>query len=217
MKLRFILAAMPLVFAVANCAHLDGTGANAQTAPSKGDRDRAAEPKPLKDSYTWHDGEREHRVWVDPDLIAEFRTTSSAGALPGAKILSESSPRAQGIRLWTVEPGTKTDTALRSAARDQPTNRYSPVLHDSPSTDGPMRLLPGNVIAVLDPSWNQDTVAQWAARHKVRIVRTMNLGPNMVVLEAAPGLPALELANDLYRSGEVKAAFPDWWTEKTLK
>ncbi len=217
MKLRLILTAMPLVLAVTNCAHLDGTGANAQSAPSKGDRDRTAEPKPLTDSYTWHDGEREHRVWVDSELIAEFRTGSNATTLSGAKILSESGSRTQGIRLWKVEPGTKADTALRSAARDQPANRYSPVLHDSPSTDGAMRLLPGNVIAVLDPSWNQDAVSQWAARHKVRIVRETNLAPNMVVLETAPGLPALELANSLYRSGEVKAAFPDWWTEKTLK
>ncbi len=217
MKLRFILAAMPLVFAVANCAHLDGTGANAQTSPSKGDRNRSDEPKPLTDSYTWHDGDREHRVWVDPDLVAEFRTAAGTASLPGAKIFSDGGPRTQGIRLWKVEQGTKSDAALRSAARDQPAARYSPVLHDSPSTDGPMRLLPGNVVAVLDPSWNRDAVAQWAARHKVRIVRELTLAPNMVVLETAPGLPALELANNLYRSGEVKAAFPDWWTEKTLK
>ena len=28
-----------------------------------------------------------------------------------------------------------------------------------------------------------------------------------------PGMEALETANALYRSGEVKAALPDWWQE----
>lgn len=80
-----------------------------------------------------------------------------------------------------------------------------------------MRLLPGNVIVDLDPSWSQEKVQDWADRHQVEVLARLPIGTNMVVIKTAPGLAALELANKLYRSGEVRAAFPDWWTEKTLK
>jgi hypothetical protein len=33
------------------------------------------------------------------------------------------------------------------------------------------------------------------------------------VIKTGPGLIALETANSLYKSGEVVAAFPDWWEE----
>lgn len=80
-----------------------------------------------------------------------------------------------------------------------------------------MRLLPGNVIVDLDPTWSQEEVQAWATRHQVEVLAKLPIGENMVVVKTAPGLAALELANQLYRSGEVRAAFPDWWTEKTLK
>jgi hypothetical protein len=94
---------------------------------------------------------------------------------------------------------------------------FSPVLHDSPSPNSPIRLLPGNVIVELDPTWSQEKVRDWEARHQVEVLTRLPIGANMVVVKTAPGLAALELANKLYHSGEVRAAFPDWWTEKTLK
>jgi hypothetical protein len=95
--------------------------------------------------------------------------------------------------------------------------KLSPVLRDAPSPESPVRLLPGNVIVELDSTWSQEKVQDWATRHQVEILAHLPIGGNMVVVKTAPGLAALELANKLYRSGEVRAAFPDWWTEKTLK
>ena len=69
----------------------------------------------------------------------------------------------------------------------------------------------------LDPSWSQEKVQDWANRHQVEVLARLPIGTNMVVIKTAPGLAALELANKLYRSGEVRDAFPDWWTEKTIK
>jgi hypothetical protein len=45
------------------------------------------------------------------------------------------------------------------------------------------------------------------------MMKKLEIGPNIYVIKTAPGLEALETANTLYRSGEVKAAFPDWWEE----
>jgi hypothetical protein len=47
----------------------------------------------------------------------------------------------------------------------------------------------------------------------LEIVKKLEIGPNIYVIKTGLGLEALATANALYRSGEVKAAFPDWWQE----
>jgi hypothetical protein len=37
------------------------------------------------------------------------------------------------------------------------------------------------------------------------------------LVSSAPGLPALELANRLYESGDFLAASPNWWRPRALK
>ena len=53
----------------------------------------------------------------------------------------------------------------------------------------------------------------WAGKRKLEIVKKLEIGPNIYLIKTGPGLEALETANALYRSGEVKAALPDWWQE----
>jgi hypothetical protein len=169
----------------------------------------------LTTSYVWYDGIREQRVWLDPERVAELDPAPNAETqLPIGRVLPQS-PR--GIRLWTVEKGVTPDRLTKELGVREGKARFSPVLHDSPSPDSPMRLLPGNVIVDLDPTWPQEKVRDWATRHQVEVLARLPVAGNMVVVKAAPGLEALELANKLYLSGDVRAAFPDWWTEKTLK
>jgi hypothetical protein len=47
----------------------------------------------------------------------------------------------------------------------------------------------------------------------LEIVKKLEIGPNIYVIKTGTGLEALDTANALYKSGEVKAAFPDWWQE----
>jgi hypothetical protein len=94
---------------------------------------------------------------------------------------------------------------------------YAPVFHDAPSASGSLRSLPGNIIVYLNPDWNQDTIGQWVKRHGYLVVGQLAVGPNVFVLETKAGLESLQLANELYESGEVVAAFPDWWLETSVR
>ncbi|MEX5282373.1 S8 family serine peptidase [Nitrospira tepida] len=166
-------------------------------------------------SFIWYDGTNERRVWLDAEQVAELAPDQgSATTLPLGHVLPHS-PR--GLRLWEVEKGVTPDRLVKELGSGSGRASFSPVLRDAPSPDSPMRLLPGNVIVDLEPSWSQEKVQDWADRHQVEVLARLPIGTNMVVIKTAPGLAALELANKLYRSGEVRAAFPDWWTEKTLK
>jgi hypothetical protein len=80
-----------------------------------------------------------------------------------------------------------------------------------------MRAMPGNVIVYPRHRWNAEQAGRWAAAHDLEIVRFLEIGPGVIVVRSAPGLAALELANDLYNRGDVLAAYPDWWQEVVVR
>jgi hypothetical protein len=169
----------------------------------------------LTQAYVWYDGDREQQVWLNPQVVAEFSPgaqgeSAMKSAHAGARVLPTKHSQA-AIRFWQLD--NTAETAMRSLKASHPQGNYSAVLHDAPASSARMRALPGNVIVYLDPQWNHAAVNNWLSAHKLEIVKKLEIGPNIYVIKTGPGLEALEIANALYRSGEVKAAFPDWWQE----
>lgn len=175
---------------------------------------------PLTQTYTWYDGEREHTVWVNPALVAEFNPPTEEGksvlkqALPTARALPG---KGVGMRLWQLDGTTAPAGMTRSLNSSHPQGKYSPVLHDSPSASSRMRALPGNIIVYLNPTWSETQVSAWLRSRGLDVVKKLDVGTNIYILKTDPGLAALDLANTLYRSGEVVAAFPDWWQEAVTR
>jgi len=167
----------------------------------------------LTQSYVWYDGDREQTVWVNPQAVAEFNPGKSGeSAIRSADTNATEIPmqRAQqGVRLWQMN--NTSDTAIRGMSSHNPTGKYSPVFHDGPSSSAGMRALPGNIIVYLNPAWDASLVDAWIKKRKLEIVKKLDIGPNIYVFKTGPGLEALDTANTLYKSGEVNAAFPDWW------
>lgn len=173
----------------------------------------------LKQSYTWYDGTREQKVWVNPKLVAEFNPGPQGekavkSAYSSAKIYT---PKHQqtGIRFWQVD--NTSGTAPGNIKARDPQGNYSAVLHDGPSADSRMRALPGNIIVYFDPKWDEKAINAWVKAHNLQVVKKLDAGPNAYVIKTGPGLEALEVANALYKLGEVKAAIPDWWQEATTR
>lgn len=185
--------------------------ANRGTAPST----------PLTQTYTWHDGEREHTVWINPVLVAEFDppATEAASTLKQAQPSARALPgKGTGMRIWQLDGATAPAGMTRSLNNARlPQGKYSPVLHDSPSAASRMRAMPGNIIVYLQPAWSETQVHAWLQSRGLSMVKKLDFGSNIYILKTGPGLEALELANTLYRSGEVVAAFPDWWQEAVTR
>jgi len=169
----------------------------------------------LTQSYTWHDGVQAQTIWLNPSVIAEFDpSTQSSKATKAVDAKAQMLPQQKsqrGIRLWQMQ--TPANTAVKGLAISNPAGKYSPVFHDSASNSGAMRALPGNIIVYLDPKWDTATANNWIAAHKLELVKKLEIGSNIFVFKTASGLDALNIANALYKSGEVVAAFPDWWKE----
>jgi hypothetical protein len=211
MKIRII------VFSLVTVLGLLGSDLHAVSAMEL--KKPAGGSAPLRQSFVWYDGNIERKVWLSPDLTAEFVPDRSAAgpfkkAYPDAEELES---RQAGVRLWRLPGGVDSKEAAKRMKILHPGGRYSPVLHDSPIDSGRKRALPGGVIVYLNPAWDQTAVKSWADSHRLEIVQKLEIGPNVFVLKTGPGLEALETANALYRSGEVRGASPVWWQEAVTR
>ena len=173
----------------------------------------------LTQSYVWYDGDREQTVWLNPQVVAEFNPGSNGvSAVRNADANAMQLPMKhtqQGIRLWQIN--NTGDAAVRGLSSSNPTGKYSPVFHTGPSSAASMRALPGNIIVYLNPSWDATLVDAWIKKRKLEVIKKLDIGTNIYVFKTGPGLEALDTANALYKSGEVTAAFPDWWQEVVTK
>jgi hypothetical protein len=172
-------------------------------------------------THVWYDGEEERKLWIDSDLLAEFEPAihgrdkqSTTSAVISAYPDALSVPVKYGaLKLWRLGSAVNSQSAALQLKRTHPSNRYSPVMHDGPGAAGRMRALPGNIIVYLRPEWDGNAVNAWIGRHKFTVIRKLENGPNIYIIKTNPGIEALTIANTLYKSGEVVAAFPDWWEE----
>lgn len=201
------------------CVAMLALDATAGTRPPLTGMRTTASGSPLSQSYVWYDGDHEHTVWLNPQVVAEFNPGKAgqkavAKADANAKELPLRHAQA-GIRLWQMN--NSGNAAVTGMVTSNPAGKYSPVFHDGPSSSAGMRALPGNVIIQLDPSWSSARANAWLKKRNMQVVKKLNVGSNIFVIKTNPGMEALDAANALYKSGEVKAAYPDWWQEVVTK
>lgn len=175
-------------------ALLIGTAATMAVAQSKQVPNTSASTAGKK--MTWYDMGRPREVIVDPNLVVDFNGASaSTNERPVA--------RYNGLSVW--EQGGQGARAAKQKGS------ASPVLRES--AGGPMRALPGAVIVQLDERWTPAQISVWLAANRLTMRNALPIGKNIIVIEGAPGLAALELANTLHARPEVTWAQPDWWVE----
>lgn len=189
--MRARLSFLVFVLALTGCAHASGT-----TLPS----------------YVWYDGNQAREVWLDPSLVAEFGANAQTpDALRSAGVRARPQAASGGVRLWRLSDGPRPDALARRLTGVVGTAAFSPVLRDSPASSSRLRALPGNIIVYFDPTWDMATIGRWLSDHNLQLIKPLPIRRNAFLIKTAPGLEALNTANALYRSGEVVAAFPDWW------
>lgn len=170
-------------------------------------------------SYVWYDGQQRKTVWLNPSLMAEFGTGSAKKSLLKEKFPAASIKKSyRSIQIWQHKTKSFTDTLEASdRSTEQTQSKYSPVFHDAPTRSGSMRSLPGNIIVYLNPDWDKVEIRRWLELGGHEVVKKLDVRANVFVIKTEAGINALQLANELYESGEVVAAFPDWWLESTTR
>jgi hypothetical protein len=164
--------------------------------------------------YSWYDGLRERKVWLNPSLVVEFypidkniRFKRIAGGQ--LRVVEDTSP---SLRIWKVE-NTTLDLTLRDLRNSPSMGQISPMFQDLPDSVGIKRALPGGVIVWFNSNWSDAQVMEWSQEQGLSIVKKIDIGPQVYLIETAAGLASLETANRINQSGEVESATPNWWVD----
>ena len=155
----------------------------------------AGQTVPLRGAvYTWQDGDRTLRAFLQSDLVVRH---DGAGA----------GPRTPGAR---AGPGMIARVARAAEAGGQPVFR---------SSSGALMTLPGGVLLVFDRDWRKAETDAFLASRGIARNRVSPLGaiPNGFVVATGPGFAALELANALAGEDGVVLSSPNWWKERTTR
>ncbi len=167
-----------------------------------------------KSHYFWYDGNEKRSVWVNPKLVAEFdpkpETSTQLKLLNAVEdVATQSSSYVRFLALDSEElKGTVVENFKREANR-----QISPVLHDSASTSGTKKALPGNVLVQMKPEWSQQQIDTWFKQHHLIVIKPLSFAPNAFLIQTETGFESLNTANRIYETGDVILASPNWWQE----
>jgi hypothetical protein len=138
--------------------------------------------------YYWYDGGVRRALFIDGSQVADF-----AAAREGKSVL-----KAAGL----IE---------KSAVQS------SPVFKDAAGEGARQRALPGGVILVLQQAMAEADARKMLTDLGLNPVRMLGEQRDTWLIESAPGLATLRLANQLHESGRYKSAAPNWWVPRTRK
>lgn len=178
---------------------------------------RGSKPLPAKDD-TWievRDGSAVHRLWLDPELIAELDPADAVmSALlaesPGAEQLAAPSNR---MRLWRCDGGELASSLLHRLRERNPDARFAEMLHFGGGPDAPRTFFPGGVVVQVDPALEPSEARDFLITEGLEVRRELVISRNFFVIDSRPGLEALELADRLRPRARFLSATPVQWTE----
>ena len=178
----------------------DGGGGNVDGGGA-GDGGDVKEPSALGDllgqasgeSYTWWDGDRAIAMRLQTDVVLV-----DGEVVPLEDVVSDSG-QSQYVG------GQSEDGAVGSGD-------VAPVFR---SDEGELMALPGGVVVVLDPGWDQAAVDEFFKLNSVALslVTDLDYVTNGFFIETAPGFASLDLANALVGQAGVELSSPNWWKE----
>ena len=167
----------------------------AMVEPTVATKDSESEDTGQGTIYTWKDGKATRRVVLQKDLVFQRAADSQPGDVVIASVGEDSIVRREDRH------GADAGPVFRS------------------ESGGELMALPGGVLLVLTPAWDQTEVASFFDRNNIAADRTSALGalPNGFHIETEPGFPSLNLANALAGQDGVVLANPNWWREVEAK
>ncbi|MDH5776899.1 MAG: hypothetical protein OEZ33_01705, partial [Gammaproteobacteria bacterium] len=121
------------------------------------------------------------------------------------------------MRVLRMESGMDSRSQIRELKSLNKNKNYSEIFQDGKAGSGRKRALPGNIIVHLNPDWNQQEVDDWLSRNNLQLVKKFDFGKNILLIKTSAGLVSLQKANEIYNTGEVVAAYPNWWKEVSKK
>ena len=145
--------------------------------------------------YTWQDGDRVERITLESGLVVQ--------------------PSSQNTANDIVARNDGESSIVQRQARHA-TSDTQPVFR---SSGGQLMTLPGGVLLVLDDAWDQARVNRFFSENGISTsaVERQDWAINGFFIQTKPGMPSLNLANQLAVLEGVEISSPNWQTEVSLR
>ena len=153
----------------------------------------------------WHDGPKRQDIWMTNSLVADFSNRAGTKAATERTLIKEH----KGARIWKLASNASTKSVNNN-------NNLSPVFRAQPN-NGALQALPGGVVVILNPTLEASTVEEWLDENDLTIEKNLTLSKYAFLIQTAPGIESLELANQLIENDEegiVLNSSPNWWSER---
>ncbi len=147
-----------------------------------------AQVKGTSEHY-WYDGETKRPLWIDNAQVADF-----------------SGQERTKVAVVKAMPATK---AMHE--------KMSPLFRDQADENARGRALPGGIIVRLRQVLPDDQARTYLNERGLKAVREIGIQTGLWLVESAPGMATLELANRLHEKGDFVSAAPNWWQPRALK
>lgn len=166
----------------------------------------------------WYDGSRPIKVWMAPDEVA---VTFEPGRVPASRaeaerIVRRTEPSAVlekqvgVVHYFKVSDG-HTPAEHAAAVRSDPAVRFaSPVFHPGDRHPETRMALTGEIIVGFQAAVSDREMDAFTRRHQLRLLKALDFSPHTYVFDARAVDDSLALANELYLSGQVAFASPNW-------
>lgn len=139
--------------------------------------------------HYWYDGEIKRPLWIDGARVADF----------------------------SGQERTKSAVVKAMPATKSVNDGTSPLFRDSNDDNARTRALPGGVIVRLHQVLPDEQARSFLQQRGLKAVREIGSQTGLWLVESAPGLASLQLANQLHERGEFVSASPNWWQPRALK
>ena len=158
-------------------------------------RDRGASGASQGREYTWRDGDRVQRITLESGLVVQPSSQNTA-----ADVVTRDDGESSIVERQAWHASSDAQPVFRSAG-------------------GQLMTLPGGVLLVLADSWDQARVSRFFSENGISssAVERQDWAINAFFIQTKPGMPSLNLANQLAVLEGVEISSPNWQTEVSLR
>jgi subtilisin family serine protease len=174
--------------------------------------------------YTWFNGDREEFAFAAFDEVGIFANKVSK-TNNVQELVQSYDQQAALIKDYEYVTILRLPKQLNKNIMEEKNSKFrsetgrdaNPVFYSEKIKDQAPMVLTGEIIVHFRQDWDKNRITNWANDKGIEMVENFPLSPDTYLFRAGPGLRSLELANQIYLSGEVVYAYPNWWKAMDIR
>lgn len=179
---------------------------------------KSQDPSEGLDKYGWYDGDKKEQVFMSPDEVAIFTKNVKnkgdvARSFDQKAVIIKDYDYLMIIQLPQKHDAPGLEDKIIKFNQDTGHKANLVFYKGDQKKDQAIKVLTGEIVARFK-NWNDNAVSEWAKDNNVEIVKKFSFSPNTYLLDAGPGFKSINVANQLYESGNAVYSYPNWWTIK---